>query len=194
MSYAELIAMAQASAQIWEQILFSLGSALELKKCFWYLIYWQWVNGHPQMTSDIDCPGIIALTCGSVPNYTVIPRLEVWEARRTLGVHPALGGKNGKEAEFLLSKANQYTVRLSTSRLSEMDTFIFHRSTYILSMTYSLPVTRIDVNILNKILRQAIQAILNKLGVSKSFLCQVAFGPKDLCGMALMDTSVEQGI
>jgi hypothetical protein len=32
------------------------------------------------------------------------------------------------------------------------------------------------------------------LGVSKSFPCWVAFGPKDLCGMALMDMSVEQGI
>jgi hypothetical protein len=78
MPYAELIAIAQASAQIWEWILFSSGSALELKKCFWYLIYWQWVNDHPQMTMIIDCPGIIALTCRTVPNYTVIPRLEVW--------------------------------------------------------------------------------------------------------------------
>jgi hypothetical protein len=61
-------------------------------------------------------------------------------------------------------------------------------------MTFSLPVTTIDVNILNKIQQRAIQAILNKLGVSKSFPRRVAFGPKDLCGMALMDMSVEQGI
>ncbi len=61
-------------------------------------------------------------------------------------------------------------------------------------MTFSLPVTTIDVNILNKIQQWAIQATLNKLGVSKSFPRQVAFGPKDLCGMALMDMSVEQGI
>jgi hypothetical protein len=74
MPYAELIAMAQASAQIWERILFSSGGALELKRCFWYLIYWQWVNGHLQMTTVIGCPGIIALTGGTVPNYTVIPR------------------------------------------------------------------------------------------------------------------------
>jgi hypothetical protein len=109
-------------------------------------------------------------------------------------VRPALDGNYRKEAEFLLFKANQYAVHLSTSRLSEMDTFIFHRSTYIPSMTYSLPVTTIDVAILNKIQRQAIQTILNKLGVSKSFPRRVAFGPKDLCGMALMDMSVEQGI
>jgi hypothetical protein len=39
------------------------------------------VDGHPQMAPTISCPRIIALTSGKVPNYTVIPRLEVWEAR-----------------------------------------------------------------------------------------------------------------
>jgi hypothetical protein len=34
MPYAELIAMAQVGAQIWERLLYSSGGALELKKCF----------------------------------------------------------------------------------------------------------------------------------------------------------------
>jgi hypothetical protein len=52
----------------------------------------------------------------------------------------------------------------------------------------------IDVKTLNQIQRRAIQAILHKLGVSKAFPQRVAFGPKDLCGMALLDMSVEQGV
>jgi hypothetical protein len=84
----------------------------------------------------IECPGVIALTSGHVPNYTVIPRLEVWEAHPTLGVRPAPDGNYQKEAAFLLDRANQYAVQLSTSCLSEMDMFIFHRSMYTLSMTY----------------------------------------------------------
>jgi len=109
------------------------GGALELKQCFWYLVYWQWVqwvNGWPKMCPNISCPGIIALTSGKVPNYQVIPRLEVWEARQTLGVHPAPDGNYQKEGEFLLNKGNWYGNWLATSNLSEMDTFIFHRSTY----------------------------------------------------------------
>jgi hypothetical protein len=149
MPYKELIAKAQGMAQIWERILYSSGGALELRKCFWYLVY-----GHPQMMMTIECPGIISLTSGNVPNYTVIPRLEVWEARRTLGVRLAPDGNYHKEAAFLLDKANRYAVRLSTSRLSEMDTFIFHCSTYVPSMTYLLPVTTIATKSLNKIQRQ----------------------------------------
>jgi hypothetical protein len=51
-----------------------------------------------------------------------------------------------------------------------------------------------DLKTLNKIQSRAVQAILNKLGVSKSFPWQVAFGPKALCSMALLDMSVEQGV
>jgi hypothetical protein len=35
---------------------------------------------------------------------------------------------------------------------------------------------------------------LNKLGVNKNFPHRVPFGPKDLCGMALLELSVEQGV
>jgi hypothetical protein len=151
MPYTELIAKAQVIAQIWERILYSSCRALELRKYFWYLLYWTWENGHLQLATKIECPGIIALTSGHVPNYTVIPRLEVWEACRTLGVCLAPDGNYQKEAAFLLDKANQYAVRLSTSRLSEMDMFIFHRSTYTPSMMYSLPVTMINMKTLNRI-------------------------------------------
>jgi hypothetical protein len=65
---------------------------------------------------------------------------------------------------------------------------------YVPSMMYLLPVMTIDTKILNKIQCQAVQAILNKLGVSNPFPHHVAFGPKALCGMALMDMSVKQSI
>jgi hypothetical protein len=78
MPFTDLIAHGQACAQIWERILYSLGSCTV--KSFWYLIYWQWVNGQPELYPNISCPGIIALTSGNVPNYTMIPQLEVWEA------------------------------------------------------------------------------------------------------------------
>jgi hypothetical protein len=92
MLFTELIAKGQECAQICERILYSSGGALELKKCFWYMVSWQWVNRRPEMVPNIGCPGIIALTSGNIPNYTVITRLEVWEARRTLGVRPAPDG------------------------------------------------------------------------------------------------------
>jgi hypothetical protein len=54
MPYAKMIANGQACAQIWERILYSSGRALELKKCFWYLVHWQWVNGRPKMAPNVS--------------------------------------------------------------------------------------------------------------------------------------------
>jgi hypothetical protein len=175
MPYAKMIANGQACTQIWEQSLYSSGGALELKKCFWYLVHWQWVNRRPKMAPNVSCPGIIALTSGNVPNYTRNSQAGGLGGKKNLGVRPAPDGNFRKEGEFLLNKANQYATRLLASNLNEMDTFIFHQSMYVLSMTYSLPVTTLDTRVLNKIQRRAVQAILNKLGVNKSFPCRVAF-------------------
>ena len=194
MCYKELIKYGQESAQIWEQILYSSGGALELRKCFWYLMHWQWVKGQPQLVTKLETPGMIALTSGWVPVYTVIPREEVWVACCTLRVRPAPDGNYRKEGAFLLNKANQYASCLSVSNLSEMDMFIFHCSTYVPSVTYSLPLTMFTPTELNKIQRKVIQSILNKLGVNNSFPCRVAFSPKDLCGLALLDISIDQGV
>jgi hypothetical protein len=95
---------------------------------------------------------------------------------------------------IFVSLAMISALRLAMSRLSKLDTFIFHQSMYIPSMTYSLLALTFDTKTLNKIQSKAVQAILNKLWVSKSFPQRVAFGPKDMCGMALLDMSVEQGI
>jgi hypothetical protein len=93
-----------------------------------------------------------------------------------------------------LSKANNYAARLITSNLTAMDAFIFHWSTYVVSMTYSLPVTTLDALQLNKIQSRSIPVILNKLGANRHFPHSVAFGPKDFCGLALLDLSIEQGV
>jgi hypothetical protein len=45
MPFPKLIAKGQECEQIREHILSSSSGALELKKCFWYLVYWQQIDG-----------------------------------------------------------------------------------------------------------------------------------------------------
>jgi hypothetical protein len=75
-----------------------------------------------------------------------------------------------------------------------MDTFIFHHSTYTPAMTYSSCVTTRTTDTLNKIQRKEIAAILEKLGMNQNFPRRVAFGPKELCCLSLLDLSIEQGV
>ena len=97
-------------------------------------------------------------------------------------------------SQFLWTKANTFAARLLTSNLNRMDTFIFHLSTHTPAMTYSICLMTLSRTQLNKIQSKAILAILDKLGVNRHFPRRAAFGPKELCGMSLLDLSVEQGI
>ena len=194
MSIPEIIGHLQDVAQKWERILYSSGGSLELRKCFWYLVYWEWVDGRPQMMPSISSPAMIALTKGHIPVYMVIERKETWEAMRTLGIWVAPDGNYRKEAQFLWTKANTFAAHLLTSNLNRMDTFIFHWSTYTPVMTYSICLMTLSWMQLNKIQSKAISAILDKLGVNHHFPCRAAFGPKELCGMSLLDLSIEEGI
>ena len=194
MPVPEIVGHLQHTAQTWERILFSSGGSLNIPKCFWYLVYWEWPQGRPTMMNSVSAPGIVALTQGNSPVYSVVQRKETWEAMRTLGVRVAPDGNFKKEASFLQTKAENFARRLLISRLSRLDTYIFHRSTYVPAMTYSSCVTTMDPATLNNIQRKAICAILEKLGVNCKFPRRVTFGSKELCGLGLLDLSIEQGV
>jgi hypothetical protein len=194
MSVTEIVGHLQNTAQTWERVLFSSGGSLNIPKCFWYLVYWEWPQGRPLMMNSASAPGIVALTQGDSPVYSVVQRKETWDAMRTLGVRVAPDGNFTKEARFLQTKADNFARRLLISRLSRLDTYIFHRSTYVPAMTYSSCVTTMDTTTLNKIQRKAIGAILEKLEVNCKFPRRVAFGSKELCGLGLLDLSIEQGV
>jgi hypothetical protein len=124
----------------------------------------------------------------------VVQQKETWEAMHTLGVRVGPDENYKNEYLFLKAKAVNFARHLLTSRLTKMDTFIFHCSTYVPAMTYSSCVTTFDPPTLNRIQQKAIAAILEKLGMNQHFPRRVAFGPKELCGLSLLDLSIEEGV
>ena len=45
--YSTLILQLQEAAQTWERLLFLSGGKLNLSKCSWYILRWEWKNGRP---------------------------------------------------------------------------------------------------------------------------------------------------
>jgi hypothetical protein len=76
-----------ALAQEWEQLLYSTGGALNLQKCFWFLISWRWKNGQAVCHTTKSYPKELSMTSGSNTSETeTIKRIEPTESYRTLGV------------------------------------------------------------------------------------------------------------
>ena len=146
------------------------------------------------MATRVLTPAMIALTKREVHVYHVIQWKEPWEAMHSLGGRVDPDWNFWKEEAYLKDKADNFVNHLLRSTLSKMDTFIFHCSTYTPTMMYSLCVTTLETQVLNDIQAKAMGAMLDKFGVNGHFPYHVAFGPKELCGMAMMDLSIEWGI
>ena len=61
----ELTRKLEAMSQTWEKLLFCSGGALELSKCFYYIIYWKWVDGFPQMLQNSEMQHVPGITLTS---------------------------------------------------------------------------------------------------------------------------------
>lgn len=160
----------------------------------WHLICWQRVSCQLEMTPNIATPGALALTQGHLSSHTLIKRLKAWQAMQALGARVAPDGSCRGEAQLLLAKASAYAACLVSSNLMELDALIFHRSACGPSTAHSAHLTALAAAQLNKAQRRATQAALSKLGASCHFPRRVAFGPKELCSMALLGLSIKQGM
>ena len=55
-----LLTTAQSLSQSWEQLLFASGGALELTKCFAYVMYWDLSGGTHRLVFPLEIPGCVA--------------------------------------------------------------------------------------------------------------------------------------
>ena len=89
-----MIAKLNHIAQTWEKILFYSGGALNLSKCSWYTMFWDWKNGRPSLRPiDSTDPTLTLVTQGQTNESSTIKRLPLNKASRILGVYLAPDGK-----------------------------------------------------------------------------------------------------
>ena len=183
-------------AQTWEKLLFYSGGALNLQKCSWYILFWDWKNGRPILRQETATDPILALTTQG--NHTAPPtsikQHSATHATRILGVHLAPNGDFSKQIQVLKDKAHQFALRLRTPSLTPQDVKTFHRTMYAPGMRYVLPALAIDEEELQQVQTQIIPAILNKLGHSSKTPTAIRHGPLALGGLDLLDLRTEMGI
>jgi hypothetical protein len=85
--YEDLTGRLQLIAQTWERLLSYSGGALNLSKCFYYVLYWEWPQGLLVLHSSSTEDSTMVLTSGSSTSESTITRLDPKTASRTLGVY-----------------------------------------------------------------------------------------------------------
>jgi hypothetical protein len=191
--YSTTILQLQHLAQEWEKLLFGTGGALNLQKCFWFLLSWKWNNGRATLHTIQSAPGSIKLTSGDNPEVVEILHIEPSETFRTLDVYITPSGSNGAMTK-LTDIALTYATAITGSRLSRSDALTSYIQYLLPKLRYQpplLPITRKQCAILMTIL---LRALLPKLNINRNTARSIVYGPSSLSGLNLPHIFTVQGI
>ena len=181
-------------AQTWEQLLYYYGGALNLTKCSWYILFWDWKHGRPIIRPVSATDPSLLLTTQDQVHQTPIKRIDPITASQILGVHLSPLGDFSEQLQVLKAKADQFSVRLRSPRISKQDIQTFHRTMYTPAMRYVLPSLAVDEEELATVQSSILSTMLNKLGFSSKTPTAIRHGPTEMGGHDLMDLRTEVGI
>jgi hypothetical protein len=118
-----LLQQAEDATQAWERLLFASGVALELSKCFVYVLYWDLSAGHHRLirpheiencaAEDKHFRGPIGLTYGNDNARNLLVTEDPWIRRRTLGVRIAPAGNWTDEYEYRWLQSRELALQIA---------------------------------------------------------------------------------
>ncbi len=183
----------QWSVTNWEGLLRTTGGTLVPDKCFWYLINQQWKDGkwHYQTTQEVAANLKVVDAAG---HLHTIPRLEVTEARRTLGVRLAPDGNSTAEFQYLKTTATEWKQKMETARLTHTDAMFSLRSSIMRKMAYPLAVTTFTENQCHELMKPILNVGLPKIGCNRSMPRSLVHGPLGYAGLNLPHLYMEQAV
>jgi hypothetical protein len=182
------------AAQYWEQLLHASGGKLELTKCFFYHMKWNFDSeGVPTLGEIDDQHRTTTITDSGTNTDIQINAVSCHQSHRTLGIMESPSGNNLDEYQRLLDKAQSMARRIAMASLTKHDASILYYTMYLPALTYPLTVGTQSLTQTEKIQSPVTHAILPKLGYNRHFPLEVAYGPQDLGGIGLRHLFTEQG-
>lgn len=170
-----LMEQASQESQIWHDILDAANQALELTKCKYHVIHYQFKpSGQPEMAIDETTPEELKVknkqgnpvTITHVPNHKAVKYLGCWKA--------PIGQKDQKKA--LQQKCANYAKVINCSHLTQNETKYFYEGIYKTSVGYPLPITYLTFQELDKIQSKAHQAMITHCGYNRYTANAVIYG------------------
>ncbi len=190
----QLVHEMQEVVNTWEGGLRASGGALEPTKSYWFLIRFVFENNRWRDARIDETPG--SLTIRDIPGTgrVDLQRLEVHEARETLGVFIAMNGDQKAQAHALWEKANLWAERLRVGRFSQAEAWFSLQFCVMKSLEYPLMATSLSESQCKKIMHPILSAVLPAIGINSRLAHKVAHGPKLYQGLGILDLWTVQGI
>jgi hypothetical protein len=116
----ELYQSTQTTAQWWENLLYSSGGTLELRKCFYYMFHWQFAsNGVPSFSPTTAFPIPIQVKHSITETFTPIKHKPCCASHKTLGKMENPLGNYDNKAHRIKSKVDTFAQHIRTAAMTE---------------------------------------------------------------------------
>jgi hypothetical protein len=191
-SFQEAADTMQHALTTWEGGLRATGGALEPSKTFWYGIDFKWTGADWRYKRAREIPYTLEAK-DPTGRLVEIERVEVSEARRTLGVRLAPTGCNQAELTYLKTEAARWANLLMSGHLGKDLSWHSLSATMRPKLQYPLAATTFSRKQASELDRIVRRAALPTCGVNRNFPIELVHGDPALGGIGIQDTYTVQG-
>lgn len=194
---SELLQKAQHDAQQWHDLLHASGGALELSKCVYQLITWQFLSkGQPLLEAGVPNHSVQVNT--QLPNgqctTQAIQGLSAYSAHKTLGHFKDPNGAQIRQQRVLQEKCTNAATFIARSPLNREEAWTYYFSIYLPSVGFPLAPSHFTKKTLDRVQRQAMSAIIAKCGYNRKTKREIIYGPAHLGGANFRSLYSVQGV
>jgi hypothetical protein len=162
-----LVALMQSDAQLWNDLLWASGGALELPKCTYHVIDYAFTSDGAPILRGGKVGGDIILHTGDRTNQQQIPFKSAHCSHKTLGHYKEPSGNQTKQYQVLLEKSNNAGIFVQCSALNRRETWTYYFAIYLPSIGYPLPNCHFSRKQLHTIQSKGMSAIFAKCGFNR---------------------------
>jgi hypothetical protein len=194
METTALVHEMQQVVDTWEGGLRASGGALVPAKSYWFLIHFIFERNGWRYASIAETPGNITIRDIPGTGRVELERLEVQEARETLGVFIAMDGNQKAQTQALWEKAVTWADKVRTGRFTHAEAWFSLQFCVMKSLEYPLMATSLSKEQCNKIMKPIRAAALPAMGINRKLTLDVVHGPQRYQGVGIPDLWTVQGI
>ena len=190
-----IVKAATANAQVWIDLLGASGGALELSKCSYHLLSWQFTsNGAPILFNQKDSIPPVQVLDPHSQELCTLEYLPPYTAHKTLGHYKDPAGTQREQFRKLKAKSDENTKFLWKTNLTREEAWTYYFACYLPSIGYPLTGSYFSRAELSTIQRKAMSIIIARCGYNRHMRRDIIYGPLELGGANFRHLYVEQGL
>jgi len=188
----DLITIMTQDVQLWNDLLWASGGALEQQKCSFHLIQSDWTeDGQPFLKGGNSAPPVLIQHQGKTVQTH---QTSNYKSQKTLGCFINPASNNKQTAEHLTKKNDHFATMLETNYFTRAEAWTLYTAFYIPSMSYSLPITPLTLTQCQHLDARFLRTLLPRCGFNRNMSRSIRNAPTHLGGAGFRQLYVEQGI